>query len=52
MEQPTRSVGARFPKPLYERLVKVAQQERRTRSNMIVVLVEEALRNRRQAQEA
>jgi len=41
-------VATRFPYPLYEQLEALRQKERRTKSNMVIVLVEEALRARAQ----
>ena len=39
-------VAVRMPERLHEQLVKVAKQERRTKSNLILVIVEEALKAR------
>ena len=44
-------VGARVSKEIHEQIVQLAAKERRTTSNMIRVLLEDALQRRRQAQE-
>jgi len=45
-EQPTKVAATRMPHPLYDRIELLAKQERRTKSNMMLVLLEEALAHR------
>ena len=42
-EQTTKVVAARLPHPLYLKLKERCEQEQRTQSNMIAVLLDEAL---------
>jgi len=47
----TRVIGARVPYPLHAEIEALCEQEHRTKSNMVMVLLEEALRIR-QARDA